>query len=492
MAEGSKRKKKRAGLKRVLPLYLMMVPAFLYLLINNYLPMSGLVLAFKKYNVQDGIWGSDWAGMSNFTFLLKNRELPILFRNTLGYNICFILVNLVLGVTLAILITEIRCPRFRKLAQSSVLFPFVVSIIIVSYMVRGFLDPEAGLLNHLLQSFGGKRISWYDREQYWPFILIFVNTWKSVGYGCILYISAIMGIDMSLYESASLDGAGKFQKIRYITLPFLKPTMITVVLLAVGRIFNRGPVRDQPLAGAPARYQRSPGRMAEIRLENVTKRYIEEKRPHYAVREISLSVEQGEFIFLIGSSGAGKSTLLKLIGGEMAPDQGVVYLNGSNVARLIGPWRARVARTFGVVSQQCLLVRKRTIGDNLLLAAGAAGLRRKGRQAMKKALGIVGLPNVEGCYPAELSIGECRRVELARALLSSPPVLLLDELTANLDDDSIWDLMHLLNELNNMGTTIIMATHASQYVNIMRRRVLTLVDGRLAGDVKHGKYGDIV
>lgn len=238
MAEGSKRKKKRAGLKRFLPLYFMMVPAFLYLLINNYLPMSGLVLAFKKYNVQDGIWGSDWAGMSNFTFLLKNRELPILFRNTLGYNICFILVNLVLGVTLAILITEIRSQRFRKLAQSSVLFPFVVSIIIVSYMVRGFLDPEAGLLNHLLQSFGGKRISWYDREQYWPFILIFVNTWKSVGYGCILYISAIMGIDMSLYESASLDGAGKFQKIRYITLPFLKPTMITVVLLAVGRIFN--------------------------------------------------------------------------------------------------------------------------------------------------------------------------------------------------------------------------------------------------------------
>jgi len=231
--------------------------------------------------------------------------------------------------------------------------------------------------------------------------------------------------------------------------------------------------------------------MAEIRLENVTKRYIEEKRPHYAVREISLSVEQGEFIFLIGSSGAGKSTLLKLIGGEMAPDQGVVYLNGSNVARLIGPWRARVARTFGVVSQQCLLVRKRTIGDNLLLAAGAAGLRRKGRQAMKKALGIVGLPNVEGCYPAELSIGECRRVELARALLSSPPVLLLDELTANLDDDSIWDLMHLLNELNNMGTTIIMATHASQYVNIMRRRVITLVDGHLKGDVRNGKYGHI-
>ena len=231
-----------------------------------------------------------------------------------------------------------------------------------------------------------------------------------------------------------------------------------------------------------------------IQLRHLTKRFGGGDGQVHALEDVSIDVGAGEIFGVIGLSGAGKSTLLKLIGGEMAPDQGVVYLNGSNVARLIGPWRARVARTFGVVSQQCLLVRKRTIGDNLLLAANAGGMlrRSKSRRAVKKALGIVGLPNVEGCYPAELSIGECRRVELARALLSSPPVLLLDELTANLDDDSIWDLMHLLNELNNMGTTIIMATHASQYVNIMRRRVLTLVDGRLAGDVKHGKYGDIV
>ena len=199
--------------------------------------------------------------------------------------------------------------------------------------------------------------------------------------------------------------------------------------------------------------------MPTITLENVTKRYIEEKRPHYAVREISLSVEQGEFIFLIGSSGAGKSTLLKLIGGEMAPDQGVVYLNGSNVARLIGPWRARVARTFGVVSQQCLLVRKRTIGDNLLLAAGAAGLRRKGRQAMKKALGIVGLPNVEGCYPAELSIGECRRVELARALINSPEILFADEPTGALNSKTGLDVLDTLTAFNEQGQSVVMVTH---------------------------------
>lgn len=239
-----KEKPKKALVSRIrqfrkyLPLYLMMLPALIYLLINNYLPMSGLVLAFEKYKVQDGIWGSQLIGLKNFTFLIKSNELPILFRNTLGYNMCFIIVNLVFGVGLAILITEIGNLKFRKLAQSSILFPFVVSIVIVSYMVRGFLDPEAGLLNHILEVLGQQKIAWYDTKKYWPFILIFVNTWKGVGYGCILYISSILGIDMSLYESASLDGATKFQKIRYITLPFLKPTMITVSLLGVGRIFT--------------------------------------------------------------------------------------------------------------------------------------------------------------------------------------------------------------------------------------------------------------
>ena len=241
--DGKKQEKKSfrskiAAVKRYLPLYFMMLPAMAYLLINNYLPMSGLVLAFKKYRARDGIWGSEWVGFKNFSFLLKNKELPILFRNTIGYNICFIIVNMILGVILAILITEIRNQKFRKFAQSSILFPFVVSIIIVSYMVRGFLDPEAGLMNHILEAMGRDPVSWYDVSKYWPGILIFVNTWKSVGYGCILYISAILGIDASLFESASLDGANKFQKIWYITLPFLKPTVITVALLSIGKIFN--------------------------------------------------------------------------------------------------------------------------------------------------------------------------------------------------------------------------------------------------------------
>ena len=233
--------------------------------------------------------------------------------------------------------------------------------------------------------------------------------------------------------------------------------------------------------------------MAEIRLDHVSKRYMEERRLTYAVRDISLTVEQGEFVFLIGSSGAGKTTLLQLMSGEIAPDEGTVLLNNTNIARMLGPWRVRARRTFGVVSQQGLFIRKRTVGENLMLAGAAAGMmRRKSREAVKKALGIVGLPGVEECYPAELSIGESRRVELARAVLNSPSILLLDELTANLDDDVIWDLIHLLTELNARGTTIVMATHASQYVNILRRRVITLVDGKIVGDVKNGKYGDIV
>lgn len=233
--------------------------------------------------------------------------------------------------------------------------------------------------------------------------------------------------------------------------------------------------------------------MPEIRLENVSKVYkTEDKRKQYAVRDLSLKVSQGEFVFLIGSSGAGKSTMLKLMGGEIAPDEGAVYIDETNIARLFGPWKVRLTRTFGIVSQQSMLIRKRTIMENLLVAGRASGMGRKSQAAAEKALGLVGLPGVGDCFPAQLSIGEVRRVELARALLNSPSILLLDELTANLDDDTIWDIIHLLYELNNRGTTIIMATHASQYVNIMRRRVVTLVDGRLIGDVKNGKYGDIV
>lgn len=225
-------------IKRFLPLYVMMMPALIYLFINNYMPMPGLVLAFKKFNSQHGIYGSQWIGFNNFDFLLSSRDFPIILRNTIFYNVAFIILDLIFGVFLAILITEIRNLKHRKIAQSLILFPYVVSIIIASYMVRSFLDAESGLLNHLRMNLGMEGIQFYSVEKYWPFILIFVHLWKSLGYGCIIYISTILGIDRSLMESASLDGASALQKIRYITLPFLKPTMITLTLLAVGHICN--------------------------------------------------------------------------------------------------------------------------------------------------------------------------------------------------------------------------------------------------------------
>ena len=234
----SSKAKRLHKIKRFLPLYIMMVPALAYLFINNYMPMPGLVLAFKKFNSQMGIYGSPWGGLQNFQFLIQSREFPIILRNTILYNVAFIILDLIFGVFIAILITEIRNLRARKVAQSLILFPFVVSIIIVSYMVRSFIDSEAGLINHLIMNMGFDRIQFYSETAYWPFILIFVHLWKSIGYGCIIYISTILGIDRSLMESAALDGASELQKIRYITIPFLKPTMITLTLLSVGRICN--------------------------------------------------------------------------------------------------------------------------------------------------------------------------------------------------------------------------------------------------------------
>lgn len=243
--------------------------------------------------------------------------------------------------------------------------------------------------------------------------------------------------------------------------------------------------------------------MPTIELENVTKFYRPEKqhrrggkRLEVGVEEIGLTIRQGEFVFVIGSSGAGKSTLLNLITGQEKPSRGKVYVDSKDLSWMMKLSRNRAAQMFGVVRQTPSLIRKRTVEDNLTLAARISAPRTEHAAQLearvKKVLGLVGMAGVEKKYPAELSIGECRRVELARALISSPPVLVLDELTANLDDDCIWDVLQLLHELNLRGTTVIMATHASQYVNIMHRRVITLVDGRIFGDVKKGRYGDVV
>lgn len=232
-----KRHNMKILIRKCIPLYIMMIPGIVYLFINNYIPMAGIVIAFKDYNVRDGIFGSPWSGFSNFTYLFQS-DAGIILRNTFCYNVVFIIVNLVAGVAVAIMISDIQRKLARKIYQSAVLFPFLVSMVIVSYIVFALLSVENGMINKsILEPLGLEPVSWYSETIYWPFILVIVQLWKGLGYGCLLYIAAIAGIDRTMYEAAQLDGASKWQEIRYITIPNLVPTMITLVLLQIGRIF---------------------------------------------------------------------------------------------------------------------------------------------------------------------------------------------------------------------------------------------------------------
>ena len=233
-----KKGKKKNVLKEYGPLYLMMLPALLYLLINNYIPMAGMVIAFKKLNFAKGIWASPWAGLDNFKFLFASKDAWIITRNTLLYNVAFILVNMVVGIAIAILITEVRNTKLKKIYQSAILLPFLMSMVILSYIVYALLSAENGLVNNsILPLFHMDPIQWYQKPKYWPAILIIANCWKGVGYGCLIYIASLIGIDPSFYEAARLDGASKWQEITKITLPSLVPTIITLLLLSIGRIF---------------------------------------------------------------------------------------------------------------------------------------------------------------------------------------------------------------------------------------------------------------
>lgn len=231
-------KGKGSRLKRNLPLYLMFLPGALYLLINNYIPMGGLIVAFKQYNVRDGLLGSKWIGLKNFKFLFATPDAFIITRNTILYNVAFIIINMVVGIAFAIFICDAINKRLKKTYQSAILFPYLMSAVILGYIVFAFCSQSNGILNKtILPALGMDPVNWYAEPSKWPFILIFVNTWKGVGYGCLIYIAAINGIDQGLYEAASLDGATKWQQICHITLPELVPTIITLTLMSIGRIF---------------------------------------------------------------------------------------------------------------------------------------------------------------------------------------------------------------------------------------------------------------
>lgn len=219
-------------------------PTILWYILFCYLPMFGILLAFKDYKITDGggflysLIHSEWAGWKNFKYFLTLKDFPAILRNTLGYNAVFIVLGVVLPVTLAIVISNIYSKRLSKTYQTLMVMPHFMSWVVASYFVYAFLVTDKGLLNALIRLCGGENVNWYFEPKYWPVILIVLNTWKTVGYQMIVYLASITGIDTSLYEAAVLDGASKFQQARYITLPSLKPMIIMMFILALGRIFN--------------------------------------------------------------------------------------------------------------------------------------------------------------------------------------------------------------------------------------------------------------
>ena len=235
---GTENRKKPSRLKRYWPLLVMTLPGLIYLVVNNYLPMFGLFIAFKNVNYTQGLFGSPWVGLSNFKYLFQSSDAFVITRNTILYNLAFIVINTVAAIAVAVLLNEIVNKFFLKLFQTVILLPFMISMVIVGFLVYAVLSPETGLLNTaILPMFGMKGQDWYQVPEVWPAILVVVKLWNQVGYLCIIYLASIVGIDRQYYEAATLDGASKWQQITNITLPQIKPVIIMMVLFAVGKIF---------------------------------------------------------------------------------------------------------------------------------------------------------------------------------------------------------------------------------------------------------------
>lgn len=218
-------------------LLLMLLPAVFYFTLFSYIPLGGIVLAFKNYNYRDGIFGSPWTGFENFRFFFISGQAWVVIRNTVLYNVVFITVNTCMQMTTAILLTEIKGKWFKKVTQSVMFLPYFISWVIVGVISYNFFS-SYGIINTLRNGIGLDKINFNTTPHYWPFILVFFSMWKNIGYGSVLYLAAIMGIDAEIYEAAEIDGANRWQKIFKITIPSLYPTLTILTLLAVGRIFR--------------------------------------------------------------------------------------------------------------------------------------------------------------------------------------------------------------------------------------------------------------
>ena len=227
-----------------LELSILALPTFIWYVLFAYLPMFGIVIAFVRYkpirgeNFLVSLFGSEFVGLHNFKYLFLTPDAGIVFRNTIVYNVIFIILGIVIPITLAIMMSQLYSQKLAKTCQTAIFLPYFLSWVVVSYFAMAFLSVNKGLVNRVLVSLGRGPVQWYMSPQYWPYILVGVNTWKNVGYGMVIYLASITNIDPTLYEAAIVDGATKWQQVKYITLPMLKPMAIILFILSLGNIFR--------------------------------------------------------------------------------------------------------------------------------------------------------------------------------------------------------------------------------------------------------------
>lgn len=241
----SKVKKKRGKISQDdIELTLLALPTLIWYVVFSFIPMIGILIAFKKFRMAPGkgfiqnLIESEWVGLVNFEFLFKTPDAMIIIRNTVLYNIVFIILGTVIPIALAISITQMYNKWLAKICQTAMFLPHFLSWVVVSYFVFAFLSYDKGIVNQILGAMGKTKIQWYMKDEYWPYIIVFMQIWKSMGYNMVVYLASIAGIDQTYYEAALIDGASKWQQIKYITIPLIKPIIIIMFIMAVGKIFN--------------------------------------------------------------------------------------------------------------------------------------------------------------------------------------------------------------------------------------------------------------
>ena len=225
------------GFRKHWRLHVLALPVLIYLILFSYAPMFGVVLAFEKYSVTKGFFRSEWVGFKNFEFLFATTDAWRITRNTVLYNIAFIIINTSLSVLLALVLNELYIKRLSKTIQTMMIMPYFLSMSVVAIIVYAFIGAN-GVVNSIIKSMGRSGTNWYIYKPLWPFLLVFISAWKGVGYTAIVYVASISGISQEYYEAAVLDGATKLQQARYVTLPHLKHIIVIMLILSMGGMFK--------------------------------------------------------------------------------------------------------------------------------------------------------------------------------------------------------------------------------------------------------------